>query len=166
MAGKISIEVSIVPVRDSWRNFWRLSGFEKGAVLESAAGHLATAAGLRLAGFQRWKSFLEWTTPSRIENFRSPASEQVSCAHLLMRLESSTSRRLPFRVNCLEKSLVLWWLLRRRLIPAEIRIGARKESERFEAHAWVEVNGAVLDGPDDMHLHFVPFNGPLYPTES
>ena len=40
---------------------------------------------------------------------------------------------------------MLWWLLRRRGIAAELRIGARKEFERFEAHAWVEVDSAVLN---------------------
>jgi hypothetical protein len=40
---------------------------------------------------------------------------------------------------------------------ADLRIGARKEANRFEAHAWVELNGTVLDGGETEHLHFVPF---------
>ena len=61
---------------------------------------------------------------------------------------------------------MLWWLLRRRGIAAELRIGARKEVERFEAHAWVEVDSAVLNDASEEHRHFVPFEGPISPLEA
>ena len=48
-------------------------------------------------------------------------------------------------------------MLRRRGMNPELRIGARKEAERFEAHAWVELDGAVLDCGGSEHLHFMPF---------
>jgi len=61
---------------------------------------------------------------------------------------------------------VLWWLLRRRGIAAELRIGARKEFDRFEAHAWVEADSAVLNDATAEHRHFVPFDGPITPLEA
>jgi hypothetical protein len=61
---------------------------------------------------------------------------------------------------------VLWWLLRRRGIATELRIGARKEFERFEAHAWVEVDAEVLNDASAEHQHFVPFDGPITPLEA
>jgi hypothetical protein len=48
-------------------------------------------------------------------------------------------------------------MLRHRGMNADLRIGARKEANRFEAHAWVELGGTVLDGGETEHLHFVPF---------
>src|SRR6266704_7131832 len=45
--------------------------------------------------------------------------------------------------SCLEKSLTLWWLLGRQGIPSHLRIGIRKEKEKFEAHAWVERDGTA-----------------------
>ena len=70
------------------------------------------------------------------------------------------------RTNCLEQSLVLCWLLRRRGIAADLRIGARKDSDRFEAHAWVELNSQVLNDATAEHRHFVPFEKPILSMES
>ena len=60
-------------------------------------------------------------------------------------MEDAAARNLFFHTNCLEQSLVLWWLLRRRGIAADLRIGARKDSDRFEAHAWVEFDSASAE---------------------
>ena len=49
----------------------------------------------------------------------------------------------------------------RRGIAAELRVGARKDAGRFEAHAWVESSGVVLNDTSESHLHFVPFDGPV-----
>lgn len=62
--------------------------------------------------------------------------------------------------------MVLWWLLRRRQIAAELRIGARKLEGQFEAHAWVEYAGAMLGDLGVDHLHFSPFDGPITPLET
>jgi hypothetical protein len=47
----------------------------------------------------------------------------------------------PLRPTCLTRSLALVYLLRRRGLPAELRIGVRKTGEAFGAHAWVECQG-------------------------
>jgi hypothetical protein len=59
----------------------------------------------------------------------------------------------------LAKSLTLWWLLVRQGIPSHLRIGIRKEEEKFEAHAWVECDGTALNEPDEHHHHYSAFDG-------
>jgi hypothetical protein len=81
-------------------------------------------------------------------------------------MQEAASRNLFFHANCLEQSLVLCWLLRRRGIDAVLRIGARKESERFEAHAWVELDSQVLNDASAEHRHFVPFERPILSMEA
>jgi hypothetical protein len=81
-------------------------------------------------------------------------------------MSAAAARNLFFSTNCLEKSLVLWWLLRRRGIAAELRIGARKELGRFEAHAWVEMDSQVMNDAGEEHRHFVPFEGPITVLET
>jgi len=49
----------------------------------------------------------------------------------------------PRRAFCLLRSSVLTRLLRQRGIRAEMVIGVRRSP--LEAHAWVEVNGSVLN---------------------
>jgi len=62
--------------------------------------------------------------------------------------------------------LALWWLLRRHGVSAELRLGARKQSNRFEAHAWVELDGAILNDSAAGDVHFVPFEGPVSSLEA
>ena len=47
------------------------------------------------------------------------------------------------RLDCLPRSLTIYLLLRRRNIPATLRIGVKRYP--FGAHAWVECEGRVLD---------------------
>ena len=46
-------------------------------------------------------------------------------------------------LDCLPRSLTLYLLLRRRGVPAALRIGVKRYP--FGAHAWVECRGEVLD---------------------
>jgi hypothetical protein len=47
------------------------------------------------------------------------------------------------RVTCLQRAAVATWLLRRHSVPAALVIGYRPMP--FESHAWVEVNGIVIN---------------------
>jgi transglutaminase superfamily protein len=49
----------------------------------------------------------------------------------------------PGRAVCLEQSLALYVLLRRRGAPAELRLGVQVYP--FYAHAWVELNGQPVN---------------------
>jgi hypothetical protein len=152
-----------------WQKFWQLRGYERGIALEATGGLLATWVGLRLAGFRRWKNVLAWLAPSPNTTARQPDASQPSqrdAAQTSARMAAAAARNFFVATNCLEQSLVLWWLLRRRGIAAELRIGARKEYERFEAHAWVEVDSAVLNDASAERQHFVPFDGPITPLEA
>jgi hypothetical protein len=151
---------------ERWQKFWRLGGYERGIALEAAGGLAATWLGLRLAGFRRWKNLLTRLTPAANAAAQQQSAPQREPAELIARMAAAVARNLFFGTNCLEQSLVLWWLLRRRGIAAELRIGARKESQRFEAHAWVEVDSAALNDAVAEHLHFVPFDGPISPLEA
>jgi len=57
--------------------------------------------------------------------------------------------------------MTLWWMLRREGIPGELYIGARKEEGRFEAHAWVELGGQVLNDGAEVHQHYARFDAPI-----
>lgn len=73
------------------------------------------------------------------------------------RLQKAAERHLFFRPNCLEHSLVLQWMLRREQIAGALKFGGRKQRTGFEAHAWVEVGGAVLEDISGENRGFAPF---------
>jgi Transglutaminase-like superfamily len=152
------------PIIDDCRQFRLLTHFERILVLESMLGLAATRVGLRLTGYQRWKNMILWLT--RKKSWSAPAEPAAATAEKIARIERASARRFPFRTNCLEQSLVLLWLLRQRGIGAELRIGGRKEANRFEAHAWVELEGAVLNDAGETHLHFVPFQDQVSSLET
>ena len=72
----------------------------------------------------------------------------------------------PWRPKCLLRSLALGWFLARRGIPFEIRIGVPAGqampqaggSVDFTAHAWVEVDGVVINDREDIAGEYAIFD--------
>lgn len=60
--------------------------------------------------------------------------------------------------TCLTRSMVLWWLLRRRGIQSDIRFGVRRDGGEILAHAWVESAGQVINDRPDIHQVFAAFD--------
>ena len=146
---------------ETWHRFRQLSAQSQRIAVKAAVALAATWIGLRVAGYRRWRRLLDSRASARQASEAGTAARESALA--VARLEASAARHLLLRTNCLEQSLVLWWLLRRRGIAAELRIGARKEHGQFEAHAWVELEGVVLNDAQGQHLHFAPFDGALGP---
>jgi len=116
-----------------------------------------TALALRLVGFQRCKATLcRWVSkPEAGSVDRSDAS--IEQARQVARMVQAASRHGLCRANCLEQSLVLWWLLLRRGVSAGLRIGVRKAEGCMRAHAWVELSGVVLNDAEDVLRRYAPF---------
>jgi hypothetical protein len=141
----------------SWHRFRRLSGFERGIVLEAAVGLPVAWLGVRLLGFQICKGAFAKPHIDALRNSEFSAVDVLDVARRIAHLETATAESFFFRTSCLERSLVLCRMLRRRGMNAELRIGGRKKANRFEAHAWVELDGIGLDGGAAEYLRFVPF---------
>jgi len=154
----------------TWRRFWRKSGYERKIAVEAAATLTATWAGIRVMGYRRWRNLLARFTPVTRQNAASrdfiSSETHKQNARTIARMEAAAARHIPFETNCLEQSLALWWLLRRRGYPADLRIGVRKDAGSFEAHAWVEANGVVLSESGNVHSHFVPLEGAVHSLET
>ena len=139
-----------------FRRFRRLSGLERAVVLEALIALPVAWLGVPLLGFRVCRgAFEQRARAARNSSFLE--TDTLNIAKRIARLEAVTASNLFFRTSCLEQSLVLCRLLRRRGMKATLRIGARKEADRFEAHAWVEMAGNVVDGGGTEHLHFRPF---------
>jgi hypothetical protein len=63
---------------------------------------------------------------------------------LVVRVLRWAARLQPIRVTCLCHAIVLRDGLRRRRIPACLRIGIGRANAPFPAHAWVEVDGRIV----------------------
>ncbi|HSI52903.1 MAG: lasso peptide biosynthesis B2 protein [Ramlibacter sp.] len=87
--------------------------------------------------------------------------QQPAPAEDLARLVNTAARHVPFGANCLTRSLLLLWLLRRRGIAGDLRIGVRLEQGVLHAHAWVECDGVPVNDNPDVGRDFASFDQPI-----
>jgi hypothetical protein len=78
---------------------------------------------------------------------------------------NAAARHTPFPATCLTRSLLLAWLLRRRGVACDLRIGVRLIGGALDAHAWVECQGVPVNDRADIATQFASF-GDLVPPES
>ena len=102
---------------------------------------------LRLTSISRWASAETTNLATRTANPMQPER----CAQIV----AYVATRVIGDGSCLPQALLLCRLLRSCGWPARLRLGARTSERKFEAHAWVELNGAAL-GPGSKD--FVAFD--------
>lgn len=132
---------------------WR----ERILLLQAAVLLVALRALLRSAGVRRAHGMLDrWARPAAFGNRRAWSSPRdvQSAVHLV----AMAARRLPVSTTCLHRSLALWWLLRRRGVDCQLRLGARRTAERLDAHAWVEYQGRVVNDDPQKVGEYVPLS--------
>jgi hypothetical protein len=115
---------------------------------------------LRWRGYGKTLAWLQKRVSIQAKDRESRPGEREE-AQAACRMVSAALHYSLVTYTCLEESLTLWYLLRKQGISARLRIGVRKENEKFEAHAWVEHGGEALNLDESMHLHFLAFEQDL-----
>lgn len=72
-------------------------------------------------------------------------------ARRLARMTRAVAERWPLESRCLQRSLVLCWMLRRRGLGARMRIGVRRTGAGVTAHAWVIDDDGAIINDDEAH---------------
>ncbi len=117
---------------------------------------------LRLLGLARTREHLRRGSASPQKPLHSDVEALVTAWEWAVRL---AARNVPCRARCLEQSLSLWYLLRRRGVETSLRIGVRKSSTKtLQAHAWVELEGRPINDRPDIAKSYAAFEGPLPST--
>lgn len=120
----------------------------------------AIGAALHLLGFKRTRDLLARLAPTPADQDRIAAAPTADEARRIAGLVGIAAHHGPYRATCLRQSLALWWLLRRRGIPAVLRIGVHKDAGDLQAHAWVEHSGLPLGADSLGYVPFVDLNSP------
>lgn len=142
--------------RRKGQQFAALTCADRRALLQALVLLPIATAGRHVMSYGRLRTVLSTLLPPRAElSLTDP--EARAHAEQLARMVQIAAGRSPLRPSCLDRSLVLWVLLRRHGYSSTLRIGARKEGTRFEAHAWVEVNGVVVNDAEDVGRRFAAF---------
>ncbi len=123
------------------RKFFGLSQHERSLLLIALGGLPLVAAGVSLFGYKRMRALLAGPEARSLHASESHRAEAERVAAAVRRV----ARHGLLRGTCLSRSLLLWRMLKRRGIAAEIRFGVRPGNPAMEAHAWVEQDGRSLD---------------------
>ncbi len=111
---------------------------------------------LRFGGYKKTQRWLQKKLDDRSE-FSSQSRENSPFLTMTCRMVRAAEHYSFGQASCLEESLLLWYLLQTQNIPAVVRIGVRKQLDKFEAHAWVEQNGIAINQQDEQHHHYAAF---------
>ncbi|HEV2388546.1 MAG TPA: lasso peptide biosynthesis B2 protein [Candidatus Acidoferrales bacterium] len=142
-----------------WRKFRGLPAEEKKLFLRAALLLPLVRVGLKALGLKRVAALLQSSPPP--PPLGNP-SDRLGEARRAARLVAIAARYAGGA--CLAQALVSVWLLERRGIPADLRIGVRKSDRGLEAHAWVELLGTVLNDGQDVTERFAAFDRSFAPA--
>ena len=96
-----------------WRRFSLRPSEDRRLILRAAFILPMTEIGLRIFGFRRWKRLIEqFSLSSRVQRIL-PAEAQRELSLRAVRAVRSVELHGPINPNCLERSMTLWWILRR-----------------------------------------------------
>jgi hypothetical protein len=134
----------------SWLRRWHaLNSRERRVLLTAWLLMPCFAIGLRVFGLHRWRAALPLGAAGRLpmDGLPTPA---------IARLVNLAARRSPLHASCLTRSVLLEYMLARRRIPADLKIGVRLAGGRLDAHAWVETGGVPINDEPDIAERYPP----------
>lgn len=96
---------------------------------------------------------------SRVPIHRAVSSEIAkSLAIEMAEVVEVAARRRLISATCLRRSLVLWYLLRKEGIDSNLRFGVQKAGTKIMGHAWVEIDGSVINDDENIIKKFTPMD--------
>ena len=138
--------------------FRALSHADQRMLLKAAACLPLTWLGLRVMGLARLQARLQRAFVPTAAPLRLPDIQKLG------ELVNAAAGHIPFPATCLTRSLLLVWLLNRRGVKSDLRIGVRLTQGALEAHAWVECDGIPVNDRLDVIRQFEPFGDPVPAT--
>jgi hypothetical protein len=106
---------------------------------------------LRVLGF---RGTLGWIR-RRIEGIPASAAAEIERVRAVEYKVAMAGALYPGRAKCLEQSLTLYYLLRRRGVAVKYCQGVQPYP--FQAHAWVEYRGEVINDVEEHARFFARF---------
>lgn len=135
------------------RKFFELNISEKFIIIEASFFLTITALMLKLLGINKTQQLL-----LKIPLAKSAKILNKSPFQTLIKLIKSASNNLPFNTKCIDEAITLWMMLRKRGVGSYLKIGVNENTEDFKAHAWLEINGKILDISEDSEHCYSDFD--------
>ena len=129
---------------------WSLGAADRRLLFRAFAGIIVVDLRLRFSGLQRSLRWTELTRGSRTE----PGA--VERANRYAEWIARVARHHFIRARCLHQSLLLQRWLSQDDVSSDLRIGVAKADDTLHAHAWVEVDGRVVNDVPEAVRAFAP----------
>ncbi len=149
--------------RERARHLWTVWAPRSLGRLSLAEWGVLAEAYCTVAGFETLRRLtpVRWLLPrTPAPGAPAPDTSREQWERLAWLVDVAANRQ-PWRVRCLTRSLTLVRMLRRRGVPAEVRIGVRRGEAEWQAHAWVEWQGRVLHDPERQTESYAVLSGEL-----
>jgi hypothetical protein len=144
----MDVSALLIQKARTWQKF---SNTERWFLLQALILLPAIALLLKL-GVKRTHFLLSKFLPSKL-SFQNTTSQILTTANMV-----KIAAKYYSWATCLKRAFVLWFLLRRQGIDAELQIGTRFEVGEFQAHAWVEYQGFVVGENQGVKQHYAAFD--------
>lgn len=138
--------------------FLKLGRADQRTLIAATTGLPLVWLGLHLLGLSRIHALL--TGPPVARRQPMPLQDMQALAGVV-----NIGARHTWGATCLTRSLLLIWLLRRRGVQTQLRIGVRLAGDGLAAHAWVELGDVPVNDQADIRDRFAPF-GDLVPLKA
>lgn len=148
----------IASLKRKLSKLWQTSWKERWLMVQALMLLPVIALSLAVFGLQTTQRHLTWLSPVAVA--ASPA-ESMAEALCMAQCVNRAANHSPLWGNCLKRSLTLWFLLRRRGMISDLRIGVRRHLGEFQAHAWIEYGGQVLNDRATVHQLYTAFDKPF-----
>jgi hypothetical protein len=138
-----------------WKSWGKLNRKQKKIFFYSLVYLNLTNFLLSLFRYQDLYNFLKDRIPLKE---RLPQDIAILQAIEMAEVVELAARRRLVNATCLRRSLVLWYLLRREGIDSNLRFGVRKAAAEIMGHAWVEIEGSVINDDESITKQFTPMD--------
>ena len=138
---------------DRWTQRRRFVGADGITLLQAFVRLMIVDAQLRVRSF---RCLVEGAQGAKQLQFADGNPVALGRAGRYARMLTIASRFPLLRARCLHQSLALHLWLRGEGSSSELRIGVRKQSQTLQAHAWAELNGAVVNDHPAAVAAFTP----------
>lgn len=137
---------------ETWQSF---SKSDRALLVQAMLLLPVVATSLKTVGLRRTQSWLE---KKAFASMGSATEQTRANVRRAAQMVTAACRHYPLRSSCLPRTIVLWSLLRRGGIDADVRIGVRCDTQgEYQAHAWLEWNGEVINDAGDIARQYLPF---------
>ncbi|MCB9435361.1 MAG: lasso peptide biosynthesis B2 protein [Anaerolineales bacterium] len=116
-------------------------------------------------GYKRVSWLLVKSSPSPIK--RSDTQWEHQRARAIAKRINRIAEHGIIKASCLERSLLLWWLLRFQRISTELQIGVQiNENGKLIGHAWLERDGVVVNDKPNVGDYYSKYPAHMIGPES